>query len=522
MAWSVQDLAEITHLLISQLSDAIKASPRYVQNHFQFEVSGLMPEVSRKDGVNVLSLYLLHVSRDPYWRNTPVQGPRPQLNTSQPLSLNLSYLLTSYSEKNWHMEQYLMSVAMAYFHANPINIINTASLKAEFTVTVEADSIEEMSRLWQAITVPIRLSSMFRVAVVFLTPETPPPVPMRTPVEVTLSVSPDLNAPIPSPEPEPKLFEVASQIAFSAPPDAAAAADVTTLLGQPAVVAGESVRVLGSGLDGVDGAAVYLSTLGGAFEWPVTGWRVFGTSASGTAGDADELLLRFPPAYGSVPASHVALTATPPPGDYLLTVGNKTTLHRSNALPLAIGPQVTGIGPGEPILTPNASGVYTFNANGLIALETSILLGQTPLIVAAVVGPGAATVDAATGVIQFELPATGFTPGSYVPIRVVVNTIEAPPGWWVLIPYPVLTPNASGVYTLNATGLVAGQTTVWLGQTELTVQATVAPGAATVNAATGVIQFELPTTGFTSGSYVPVSVVVNEIAIPPEWWVLIP
>ncbi len=177
MAWNVQDLAQVTHLLISQLSAAIKASPRYVQNHFPFEVSGLMPAVSRTDGTNVLSLYLLHVGRDPYWRNTPVEGQRGQLNTSQPLSLNLSYLLTSYSEKNWHMEQYLMSVALSYFHANPIYKSGTA----EFSVTVEADSIEEMSRLWQAITVPIRLSAMFRVAIVFLAPELPPVDDMRTP-----------------------------------------------------------------------------------------------------------------------------------------------------------------------------------------------------------------------------------------------------------------------------------------------------------------------------------------------------
>ena len=95
-----------------------------------------------------------------------------------------------------------MSVALAYFHANPVYISSTA----EFTVTVEADSIEEMSRLWQAITVPIRLSTMFRVAVVVLTPELPMPAQMRTPVEVQLStLRPDLNSPDPVPEPAPRL-----------------------------------------------------------------------------------------------------------------------------------------------------------------------------------------------------------------------------------------------------------------------------------------------------------------------------
>jgi hypothetical protein len=431
MAWSVQDLAQVTHLLITQLSDAIKASPRYVANQFQFEVSGLMPAVSRTEGTNVLSLYLLHVGRDPYWRNTPVQGQRGQLNASQPLSLNLSYLLTSYSEKNWHMEQYLMSVALAYFHANPIYVSSTA----EFTVTVEADSIEEMSRLWQAITVPIRLSAMFRVAIVFLTPESPPSEPVRTPVEVSLSVGADLNLPSPIPEPEPRLFEVAMQVAYRVAPNATDPSQVVTVLGQPAAAAGESIRVRGSGLDGVDAAVVYLSPSGGGSEWPVPPlWRALGTSASGTAGNADELVVRLAPTYAAVPASGTPLTATPMPGAYMLTVGNATTAFRSNALPVSIAPVVNGIGPAEPVLTPNASGVYTFTASGLIDGETSILLDQTALTLAAAVAPGVATVDAVSGSISFEIPTSGFISGSYVPVRVVVNAMEAPPGWWVLIP----------------------------------------------------------------------------------------
>jgi hypothetical protein len=518
MAWNVQDLAEITHLLISELSDAIKASPRYVSNHFQFEVSGLMPAVSRADGTNVLSLYLLHVSRDPYWRNTPVQGQRAQLNSAQPLSLNLSYLLTSYADKSWHMEQYLMSVALSYFHANPINIIDTPTLKAEFTVTVEADSIEEMSRLWQAITSPIRLSSMFRVAVIFLAPEDPLPTPMRTPVEVSLSVSADLNAAAPVPEPPPQLFELARQIAFDASPGAS---EVTTLEGQAAIVAGDSVLILGSGLDQTDSAAAYLSPAGGGSEWPVTGWRVYGTTASGTAGTADTVVLRFPQAYGAVPASGTALSSTPPPGSYDVTVGSATTAYRSNKLAISIAPVETGIGPTEPLLSPDASGIYTLNALGLVGGATAIWLGEVELNVAAAVAPGVATVDATTGVIQFQMPAAGFTSGGYAPVRVISNGVESPPGWWVAIPWPILIPVA-GVYTLTTNGLVTGSTAILLNQAALAVGATAAPGVATVNAINGVVQFELPAVGFTSGTYVQVSVVVNAVAIPPGWWVEIP
>ena len=444
MAWSFHDLGHVTHLLITNLSDAIKASPRYVQSAFPFEVSGLMPAVSRHDGTNSLSLYLLHVGRDPYWRNTPVQGKLGQLNTSQPLSLNLSYLLTSHSEKNWQMEQYLMSVALEYLHANPIYI----GSGAEFTVTVEADSIEEMSRLWQAITVPIRLSAMFRVAVVFLKPEKQPDPDQRTPVEVSLSVGADLNATPPVPEAEPRLFEIAIPVAYRVPPNATDPSQVVALPGQPAAVAGESVRVRGSGLDTADGAVAYLMPAGvppgSGQEWPIPGtWRIAGTpslvvSASGTASNADEMLLRLPASYGALPAWGTALSATPPPGKYMLAVGNApgaSPAVRSNALPVSVAPQMNGIGPSAPVL-PSSGGVYTFTASGLIAGHTSILLDQTALAIggAADLGVAAMAENAGLWTITFELPASGFTSGSYVPVRVLANSIEAPPGWWVLIP----------------------------------------------------------------------------------------
>ncbi len=443
MSWSVDDLSTITQLLIDKLTAAVAASPQYVGQNFPYEVSGLMPAVTRHDGTSVLSLYLLHVSRDPYWRNTPVTGSLAQLNQSQPLSLNLSYLLTSHSEKNWALEQLLMSIAFEYFHAHPVYKSSTV----EFTITVEADTIEEMSRLWQAITVPIRLSALFRVAVVFLAPAKPPVADARPPVEVTLSVAPDLNAPAPVPLPEPQLFSLAIETQFRVPPgslfdpDAApiftpSDAAPTAINTPPVVVGGQTLRVRGSGLNQPDAAAVYLYS--GATEWPLNlgatyFTRLFGTSASGTAGDADELVLEIPTAYAALPAPGTPLAATPFPAVFTLAVGNAVGPYRSNALPITFAPTVTNIGPGQPVLVPDVSLVYTLTASGLIAAETAVLLESTPLTIGATASPGVATVDATT--ITFMLPSpAGFASKGYVRVRILVNAIEAPPGWWVQIP----------------------------------------------------------------------------------------
>jgi hypothetical protein len=437
MAWSVEDLSVITQLLIDKLNAAVLASPQYINQNFPYEVSGLMPAVSRTGGKTVMNLYLLHVSRDPFWRNTPVQGSIAQLNQSQPLSLNLSYLLTSYSETNWALEQILMSIAFEYFHGNPIY----RSPTAEFTITIEADTIEEMSRLWQAITVPIRLSALFRVAVVFLAPAKPPIADARLPVEVNISVAPDLNIPAPVPLTPPRLFELAAQIEYRVPP--AGQTLPTAINTAPVVMGGQILRVRGSGLNQADAAVVYLSsaiTPLPATEWPLNFTRLYGTSASGTAGDADELVLEIPVAYAALPAAGTAIVSTPLPVALNLCVGDAATPgFRSNTLPIIFAPAVTGIGPGEPILAPNAAGVYTLTANGLLAGATAVLLETTNLTIAGAVAPGVATVDAATGTIAFMLPTPAPWPAAtYVRVRIIVSSgsdkIEAPPGWWVQIP----------------------------------------------------------------------------------------
>ncbi|HUB51268.1 MAG TPA: Pvc16 family protein [Terracidiphilus sp.] len=443
MAPTVQDLGQVTHLLISNLKQAIENSPRYLSNHFPFEVTGLMPDVSRKDGTSILNLNLLHVGRDPYYRNTPIQTVRAQLNVSQPLSLNLSYLLTSYSEKNWHMEQYLMSVALQYFHSYPIYV----GTNFEFTITVQADSIEEMSRLWQAITVPIRLSTLFRVAIVFLEPAQPPVGDSRSPVEVTVSVGPDLGFADPVPEPEPQLYELAIEEAFIVAPNVTDVGDVLVATAQPCVIAGQTVRLRGSGLDQADASGVFLSPKVGASEWPLpAAWVVTNPALSGAVNGADEIAVLLggtpPPGqivqYGATPATNTVLSDVPLPGAYLIKVGNAGGPYRSNELAVLIGPEALGVTAATTLLAPDVTNTYTFQANGLIAGQTQVLLNTTALTVAATVGPGVATVTVQSGTtpgsISFQLPSSGLTSKAYMQVRLIVNSVEAPPAWWIQVP----------------------------------------------------------------------------------------
>ena len=193
--WSTPDLSSITAELVATLQTAINNS---VIPPFNVQVSGSSPETVRDQGQCQLSLYLIHVGRDAFWRNTPRQGPRGLTNPAQALSLNLSYLLTAFAGPDFVSEQQAMSIALHAFHERPLFHTPTE----EFTISIEADTIDEMSRLWQAIAVPIRLSSVIKVGVVFISPSQPPATVAPPPRHANIAVGADLDS-----ADEPQLFD---------------------------------------------------------------------------------------------------------------------------------------------------------------------------------------------------------------------------------------------------------------------------------------------------------------------------
>src|SRR5262252_1647404 len=138
MVWTVSDLSVVTGQLVNVLNSAVLEF--FTQNPaitpFTITVTGSAPETVRSDGTCQLSLYLLHVSRDPHWRNTTVvtdsngtrvtslpvgSAPNPKPGTrQQPLSLNLSYLLTAFAGSAYQQEQQAMSIALRAFHEMPL------------------------------------------------------------------------------------------------------------------------------------------------------------------------------------------------------------------------------------------------------------------------------------------------------------------------------------------------------------------------------------------------------------------
>lgn len=404
MTWSTPDITSITDILHDKLDAAVQAS---VGGAFTVTVSRSSPETSRKQPCQ-LSFYLMHVARDPSWRNTPVAGPRPQLSKAQPLSLNLYYLLTAWADARYDQEQRAMSAALQYIHSNPIyRHLTAGAVDEEFTISVEADTIEEMSRLWQAFTVPMRLSCVVKVGVVFIAPAALPPTVSRPPASANIAVGPLPNAG------DPIALYAAMNLAF-APFPAAADPTLERVSGGELVAvasglgANSNVLVRGAGLDRPDAAQVFLSTPDGLSEWRLgAGWRQPTT-------DAGLLELVLPGTYlAAAPANGAVLAQLPPPGIYRLSVGRNpppASKPRSNRIPLAISARLDD-------LTGAPGGPYTIQGAGFVPGSTKVVLGGVDITASATTTPTT---------IKFPKPAA-LPPGPYTP-SVTVNGVPCVPG----------------------------------------------------------------------------------------------
>jgi hypothetical protein len=419
MAWSTPDISTITQALYNMLTAAFNASfalpPPSIQQ-FTVNINCASPETARTDAPCQLSLYLLHVGRDPFWRNTPVSGPRPQLNAAQPLSLNLYYLLTAWAGADFTSEQQAMSIALQCFHSQPI--YRPSGTNDEFTISIEADTIEEMSRLWQAFNTPIRLSCLVKVGVVFIAPALPTAPIKPPPVTANLAVGPTVGG-------GPLLF-AGDNLAFSPWPLPADGGAVSVSVGAPVVVGGATLTLAGAGLDLPTAGQVFVSTPNGATEWRLNPtWRQNATAPG-------QLDLTLPTTYAaSPPPAPGPPTKTLPAGPYLVSVGRNTPTPkvRSNAVPVVIAARIDGL------TGPDGSGLYTLAGAGFASGATTLAVGATALAAAGASPPGAGTffVDPAGASITFALPSPGPPTGTYA-VSVVVNGVPCLPGWLVTTP----------------------------------------------------------------------------------------
>jgi hypothetical protein len=441
----VVDLSFITRSLLDLLQDAIDNSPLWAQPPgapgavpgFAIDPpTGDAPDVIKARDHCQLGLFLFHVAPDPYQRNAAVFGSRAQTIPALPLSLNLYYLLSAYSDGNYLQEQQVMSIAMQCFHQNPIVRVNVPlrlnpSLAAidnvpeEFTLTMESETVDSLSRLWQSTTAAIRLSAVYKASVIFITPPATATGP-ATPVE-TISLAAD---PVALPfATNGHLIGAYRRVTYTSPLSSVAVPKIVQYDSSTATVASGQTLILygsrlsdGGGKQNPTAKRLYLLKPNGT-EQEVSGWIVADpdpTNPAKTVFLDSRLTLRLPP-------------GVPDPGVYQLRVGSDMSegdpvTYRSNAVPISIAPSITGLpaAPSAPLLP---AGTTTITGAGFLTGKIEVLFG--PFVLAE--GPAAPGSFQLTGATQIDFQPPANLPTGFYPVRIRVNHVEADPAWWVRI-----------------------------------------------------------------------------------------
>ena len=431
----VPDLSIVTTRLLNILQN-------YINNAgvTSVHLSGSMPDAVRQDSGCQMSFSLFHVTEDKYQRSSPLPNNHAQILPYQPMSLNLYYLLTASCNKDYQKEQHAMTLALQFFYQTPILKISviipgiTPAVNEEFTLTLEMETSDELARLWQAVTVPFRLSAVYKVSVVLLTPPATPSLaqPVKT---AQLAANPALFP-----------FSLSGEVTgtvrthtFATPLSNSSVPEIVNVDYSPAIVGpGQRFALYGANLNqagpppaSATSYRVYLVMPDGT-EFDVTEtWKTHETNpANPNFQTNSRITLDLPKTVGTPPLN------APQPGIYQLRVGSNNppdlTTNRTNSTPFSVAARVdVSVQPPDPPILKGIAGTYTLQGEGFLSGHTQILL-DTVALDENKVGPpldGQFTIKSSQQV-QFRAPLQ-LAPGRYT-VRVRVNEVESLPSWWII------------------------------------------------------------------------------------------
>jgi hypothetical protein len=359
-----------------------------------------------------ISLFLYHVEEDKpaesfFWH---AEDPARQytselaLARSQPLALNLFYLLSvsGTTALTSSRAQQAMGIAMRALHQTPMLRGDGAGRwRWQVTVNLEHRSDDEMSRLWEAIGEPLRLSAAYKVAVVLLRPDELPP-PERTVTEVIAEVMPDASI---GPAALYGTFRLVPDTFPLARPKPELRAPSTQ---SPAIVApGQEVWLLGQALDDPLADTIFL----------------YGPIAAGSKADPPLIpqndWLALPPAPPTSARRQLRLKddADLQPGLYELAVGHDAPI--SDRRPLLVAAQV------QPTTLALDTAPWTIDGQGFDPERTEVLVGANTLTF---------TVSEDHRQLQdIPRPTIQLTSGIHE-ITIWVNGVRSDPAAWVVVP----------------------------------------------------------------------------------------
>lgn len=162
-----------------------------------FGVGGMVvslntPQEMTKKPAEGLSLWLYRVMRDEQRLNDPPERVAPDLLRPPPLPVRLHYLMTPVTDRKMgdpETEQLILGKVLQSFHSHAVLRgtdlrAELAGTEAELKVRLEPMTLEEITRVWEALEGSYQLSVSYEVSLVHIDSELEPE--KVTPVDVAL------------------------------------------------------------------------------------------------------------------------------------------------------------------------------------------------------------------------------------------------------------------------------------------------------------------------------------------------
>ena len=125
------------------------------------------PTETARDSANRLSLWLYQITENEFVKNQPLKmGQQKDALLFPPLALNLYYLITPFASSG-ESDYLLLGKTMQVLYSSATILIrdHTGRSTEELHIVLSRISLEELTRIWEALQEPYRLSVCYQVRV---------------------------------------------------------------------------------------------------------------------------------------------------------------------------------------------------------------------------------------------------------------------------------------------------------------------------------------------------------------------
>jgi hypothetical protein len=418
------DISLVTKVIIKLIRLHVKESSAWTGVD-EPTVSPMPPDLLKGD---VLGVYLYHITEDSHFKNLSSPGNDQPPVRYAPMALNLNYQLCAQSasedDSGFYQAQLLLGLAVKALHDFP-TLTDATKVNGEelfedtgleksdnrFHISLQPIAHTEAGNFWSAGSLPVRLSTYYQVSVALLEPEESVSRASRV---LTYGVYPFVSG-------EPHFDGNENTLIFDIP-DVATSQEVKL---RPAEVPlGGTVTFTGSNLTAEE-TLLFLNNSSWDKPCQANGnWRLHATQNRVTV-EVQENIQDKPVIPGVYTAfvqviRHLAISS----GEV------RSFEHRSNATPFTITPKVSNIsaldGDGVFIVT---GSIFQHDDLDSKNVQVHIAANRYSQQEAAPLQPGEFVIVNATTLQCRLLAPEGTTPGTHLPVRVLVNGAESPPNW---------------------------------------------------------------------------------------------